>query len=143
MPIEINKRPKTDPAKIIKAILLVVLAVIIVAAAIYFVTLRSNSLSFLDADYQAVFLTNGQVYFGQVDKKASGFVLVSDMYYLQNQTIGIAETAGQDVALIKLGNEVHGPTDAMYINQERILFIEDLQNGSRVVQAIEEYKMSH
>jgi len=143
MPIEINKRPKTDPTKIIKTILLIVLAAIVVAAAIYFITSRSNSLSFLDADYQAVFLTNGQVYFGQVDKMASGFVLVSDIYYLQNQTIGMAETAGQDVALIKLGNEVHGPTDAMYLNRDRILFIEDLQNGSRVVQAIEEYKMSH
>jgi len=45
-----------------------------------------------------------------------------------------------ELSLVKLGNELHGPTDAMHINRDQILFIEDLKDDSNVFQAITNYK---
>ena len=45
----------------------------------------------------------------------------------------------QELTLIKLGNELHGPTDRMVINRDFILLTESLKNDSRVVQAIDNY----
>jgi hypothetical protein len=39
--------------------------------------------------------------------------------------------------LIKLGNELHGPTDKMYINRSQVLFYEQLRKDSQVVVNIE------
>lgn len=97
-------------------------------------------------DYQAVFLTNNQVYFGKISKEASQYPILRDIYYLRVTTqLQPAET-GAPVApainLVKLGNELHGPMDEMRINREHILFIEDLKPDSQVVAAIENFKQS-
>jgi len=42
--------------------------------------------------------------------------------------------------VIKLGGEVHGPQDRMQINRQHILFVENLQDESKVVQAINKSK---
>jgi hypothetical protein len=93
--------------------------------------------------YQAVFLANGQVYFGKVSNKDEGYLKMTNIFYLQlkqplqNQNLDNLNQA--DLALIKLGNELHGPTDKMEINRNQVLFIEDLRPDSKVVQAIEKY----
>ena len=91
--------------------------------------------------YQAVFLTNGQVYFGKVVRRCDQEIRLTGIYYLQNDKQGVeAVNGGQDMKLIKLGNELHGPQDMMYINREHVLFIEDLKADSRVVKAMQQYK---
>lgn len=93
-------------------------------------------------DYQAVFLTNGQVYFGQVDSEKSDPVVLKDVYYLQvAQTLqqvkeGEEPKTAQQIQLIKLGNELHGPMDEMRINAEQVLYIEDLKEDGKVVTTI-------
>jgi hypothetical protein len=95
--------------------------------------------------YQAVFLDNGQVYFGQVHDKNSTYVTVEDVYYLRvAQPLQPADDTTQavpDISLIKLGNELHGPTDQMEILRDHILFIENLKEDGKVVQAIRDYKI--
>ncbi len=92
--------------------------------------------------WQAVFLSNGQVYFGRVVKETSKNVVLREIYYLQvAQPIQPGEAqAAQDLSLVKLGNELHGPMDEMRINRQQVLFIEDLRKDSKVVQAISQYK---
>lgn len=96
------------------------------------------------SDYQAVFLVNGQVYFGQLSGQGSQFMSLTDVYYLQvNQALQPAEegaTQTPDISLVKLGGELHGPTDEMLINRDQVLLIEDLKTDSNVVRAITEYK---
>ena len=91
--------------------------------------------------WQAVFLTNGQVYFGNVARLTPDTVVLRQIYYLQ--TSGPLQAGGEqqptDLALVKLGAELHGPTDEMQINREHILFIETLKADSRVVKAIEQF----
>ena len=99
------------------------------------------------ADWQAVFLSNGQVYFGQVVKMDKDFITLQNIYYLQvvsqQNTIGqppdVQNQPEQRLTLIKLGNEIHGPQDRMMINRDQVVLIEDLKNDSRVVQAISDY----
>ncbi len=91
---------------------------------------------------QAVFLVNGQVYFGYVSNPQSKMVTLRDVYYLQVQQ-NLQQPAKADeqpkVSLVKLGNELHGPKDEMHINREQIVFIEDMKDDSKVNQAIADY----
>lgn len=108
------------------------------------------------AKYQAVFLANGQVYFGELRGEQGDYVMLSNIYYLQvNQPVQqAAQTApakdkksedekvekNQDIRLVKLGSEIHGPEDVMYISKSQILFYEDLKNDSRIVQAMGQFE---
>ena len=100
-------------------------------------------------NYQAVFLSNGQVYFGRASNRNSTYVTLRDVYYLQvNQVLQPVEgkkepQQQQALSLAKLGiSELHKPKDEMFINRDHILFIEDLESDSQVVQAIARYKES-
>lgn len=92
--------------------------------------------------YQAVFLTNNQVYFGKFQNPESEYPLLTDVYYLRkNPQAGEEQATPQaPLSLIKFGNEIHGPEDAMYIAREQILFWENLKADSSVVKKIEQEK---
>ena len=99
--------------------------------------------------YQAIFLTNGQVYFGRASNLNANYVILNDVYYLQVSQVlqpvqGKKEPQPQQsVNLAKLGiTELHKPKDEMRINRAQIIFIEDLADDSQVIKAIEEYKES-
>lgn len=102
-------------------------------------------------DYQAVFLTNGQVYFGKLQNSTGEYLKLSDIYYLQvdgavqqaggNSNANTTQTdENSNVQLIKLGNELHGPRDEMQLNNQQVLFWENLKQDSRVSEAIKNYK---
>jgi len=93
--------------------------------------------------YQAVFLSNNQVYFGKLMNSNSQFPKLTDIYYLRvTQTLQPQDPnrPQQQINLVKLGNELHGPEDAMKINRDHILFVEDLKADSQVVTAINDFK---
>lgn len=107
--------------------------------------------------YQAVFLTNGQVYFGKISGQDDNTVTLKDIYYLQviqpplqgQQQTGQQQTAQQQAAaaaaqpqisLVKLGSELHGPVDEMHIYKSQILFYEDMKDDGKVAQAIKQYQ---
>jgi len=98
--------------------------------------------------YQAVFLTNGQVYFGKVTDVNQQTLVLEDIYYLRsNKGLQIAEEKSATTApdadsfsLVKLGQEIHGPEDKMSINLGQVLFVENLKYDSRVAEAIREYE---
>ncbi len=99
--------------------------------------------------YQAVFLTNGQVYFGKLSGMTASYATLEDIYYLQVTTPPNADASQlnqqqaqqqQQLSLVKLGEELHGPVDEMRINREQILFYEDIKEDGRVMTAIREYQ---
>jgi hypothetical protein len=76
---------------------------------------------------------------------------LNDIYYLQVVTKPLQRTQEgatatpasadqQQLTLIKLGNELHGPVDEMMINKSQITLTEKLRSDSKVVQAINEWK---
>lgn len=121
----------------------VVVALVIVLGVLYYFKVIPGSL-FGSRAYQAVFLSNGQVYFGKLSRERSQYPILRDIFYLQvtqaPQPIQPGETPPQTINVVKLGGELHNPMDEMRINRDHIIFIEDLRADSRVVQAIEQFK---
>jgi hypothetical protein len=122
----------------------VVVAVVVVAVAVFF-ALRYVGITPVGKTqregYQAVFLTNGQVYFGKMTSISKTDVVIEDIYYLQVEGQIQPERGEQPrLSLVKLGNELHGPKDQMTINRDHVLFWEDLKDDGRVVTAIKDHK---
>lgn len=98
--------------------------------------------------YQAVFFTNGQVYFGKLQSFDNEYMKLTEVFYLQTngadgESGNPQQTAGNDsnnVQLIKLGNEIHGPKDEMIISKDQLLFFENLKDDGKVATSISKYK---
>lgn len=133
-------------------IFFVVLVVIVIGAVLVsqnqnaaVVAGENKTVTINGSTYQSVFLINNQVYFGKTSNETSQFITLRDIYYLQvNQAIqpkdAKAPATNPAINLVKLGGELHGPTDEMRINRDQVLLIEDLRADSNVVKAIENYK---
>lgn len=129
-----------------------IIAVVVLGSVGWFVwSMRDDSAKSVNNDeYQAVFLTNGQVYFGKISSINKDELTLDHIYYLQVQqsvqpatngtsnttTNGAAQTNNSQVSLAKLGSELHGPEDHMYVERSQVLFWENLKDSGKVVQAI-------
>jgi len=135
-----------------KKISIIVFAIVLIFLVVFFhknITNIFNKSAPDSSAYQAVFLANGQVYFGKISETDNTYVVLKDIFYLQAnsnqlQATGTNQTstpqAQSQMSLVKLGNELHGPTDEMFINRDQILFFENLKPDSRVVTAITTYQ---
>jgi hypothetical protein len=159
-PQEMMSSQEMMPAKGSKmpwVVLVIVIVVIAVLAVLFRGQLFKGSGSTMVAGttatssgYQAVFLTNGQVYFGKMTNSNGDYPMLTDIYYLQvvqqpplqgtPQAGQAAAAPQQQISLVKLGNELHGPVDEMHISKGQILFYEDMKTDSQVVKAIQAYK---
>lgn len=95
--------------------------------------------------FQAVFLNNNQVYFGQITSITEKGITLKNIYYLQVQQNvqpddKTKQQQNQQLSLAKLGGELHGPEDQMFINRDQVLFWENLKDDGKVVQAIKAQK---
>lgn len=128
----------------------VVSVIIVVAAMVMGLTklMAAGEVKSGSDQYQAVFLSNNMVYFGKVSNVGGEYIKMTDIFYLQvNQQSDQKDAKAQvntnqasQLSLAKLGNELHGPEDAMYINRKEVLFWENLKPDGKVVQAIKNYK---
>ncbi len=103
---------------------------------------------FLDkSKQQAVFLTNGQVYFGKIKNITGKYISLEGIYYLNvNQQVQPNQASKDNkqqtqssISLVKLGCELHGPTDQMVINRDQVTFWENLKTDGQVDNAIEKW----
>lgn len=96
-----------------------------------------------DKKYQAVFLTNGQVYFGHIKTIGDDFINLQNIYYLQAATTtdksGNTTQTG-NYSLVQLGcQQIHDPYNQMVINRDQVSFWENLQDNGQVVKKINEF----
>lgn len=82
--------------------------------------------------YQAVFLNNDQIYFGHLKNIGlSEYLLLTDVYYVKVNENSVGQ-------LVKLGQgEPHSPKNEMIINQEHVLFWENLKIDSPIIKTIQ------
>ena len=99
--------------------------------------------------FQAVFFKDGNVYFGKITKLTESTITLENIYYLNvsdgspaDVDINNLEGSNKQVSLVKLGDELHGPKDVMYIERKEVTFWENLKNDSKIVNAIAEYENS-
>lgn len=138
-------RVKNSVSTQILVILLIILSVLLIGAiAMKIFLVHPAARDIKSKQYQALFLTNGQVYFGKITGLDNNYVKITDIYYLQTQPAQPSSSSSsstqsqQTLTLAKLGNELHGPEDAMYVAKSQILFWENLKDDGKVVQAIKQ-----
>ncbi len=136
-----------DFSKISSVLMLVstaILAIGVIGLLAFGTPQRNNEQAqFVDTSkYQAVFLNGGQVYFGKIRKFDNNFLVLNDIYYLRvNQQIQPGQQANaNDISLAKLGSELHGPEDYMFLNIDEVQFWENLKDDGQVAQAIKNYQ---
>ena len=125
------KRRRRDVARLIACLL----AILTCSAAFYGCSLGDTPK--VSTEYQAVFLDNGQVFFGKLENPGSKYPVLKDVFYIQSSQD--PTTKQVSTVLIKRGSELHAP-DVMYINANHILAIESVTSGSKVAQLILESK---
>jgi hypothetical protein len=130
----LNVKGKPDVA--IVGIGLLALMVALLAVLIFQDSQRGDRVTF-DAEYQMVALTNGAVYFGKIEKTGSRYLVLTDVYYIQD---GVDEkTKKATSVLVKRGKEWHEP-ERMVIPIDHILLIEPVGSDSTVAKLIAESK---
>jgi len=144
-----ESRPPARPPLPIRLIFALIAVVILAAGGLFaWSTLNSASAPGIDTGkYQAVFLVNGDIYFGKLESAGSDHMKLTNIYYIQSPTTEPTDkeaeqtsTDQSNVKLIKLGEEIYGPEDAMIISRDQIMLYENLKPKSKVAQAIEKSK---
>ena len=85
--------------------------------------------------WQAVFLSNGQVYFGHLRVASEEFYELRDAFFIQKVPGEEGQPPKRKVR--PLSSEFHGPEDRMLIRRDDALRVEKLRPGSDVAEAIE------
>lgn len=125
------------------------IAVLLVLVVGWWFLLRPGSIaSTIDGGkVQAVFFTNGQVYFGKLSVVNDEYMKLKEIFYLQAKTKtsdqNPQETSANNasnVELVKLGSEIHGPEDEMVFSKSQVLFFENLKKDGNVSDTISKYK---
>jgi hypothetical protein len=147
------KGPKRrrDGTKFVKAFyisFLIAIAILLLAMVLSIAFAKNNDYQekkYVNNDQlQAVFLNGGQVYFGHISDLNSKYLTLNNIYYLRvNQQVQPeqqnAEAGANDISLVKLGCELHGPEDIMVVNREQVIFWENLKTDGQVTKAVEAY----
>lgn len=151
--------PKQEPANRRKlfiwggvgvgAVVLLILLGILIMSLLRPSPVTNSAMGIDSSKYQAVFFTNGQVYFGKLQAFNDKYLKLTDVYYLQTQqaeqdakNLQKTSTDQNNVQLTKLGGEIHGPQDEMIISRDQVLFYENLKSDGKVSTSISKFKNS-
>ena len=141
-----KKQPKQK--KSFKWVIIAVVALLLVAGGwVAWQKLASADSGIESSKYQAVFFTDGQIYYGKLTVLNKRQYKLTNVFYILSQNENKTANADGETAetqnnaqLIKMGNELHGPEDAMMINRDHVLFYENLKPDGKVTQTINQYK---
>ena len=89
------------------------------------------------ARYQAVFLSNGQTWFGHYRDRLGPYAAMESVYYVQTKAAQETDVPPTS-QLIKRGNELHAPDPQVLIPKTAILFIEDLRDDSPIAKYMDQ-----
>lgn len=143
------RRKRSLKGVLIPLVIILVVALVAVGGWFAWSKMQNSNTGIDTSKYQAVFFTNGQVYFGKLEAFNDGYLKLTDIYYLQTDSADSADglqqtsTDQNNVQLIKLGEEIHGPEDEMIISKDQVLFYENLKTNGRVAQSIAQYQSNN
>ncbi len=150
-----DSKPTSNKPSVVKRLiswLVVLLLVAVVAFGAWFVwtnVINKTDAGIDSSKYQAVFLTNGQIYFGKLHTYDGEYLRLTTGYYPQAKATDEAttdttetDTSASGIQLIRLGDEVYGPEDEIFISKKQILHYENLKSDSKVSQLIDQNEQS-
>lgn len=142
-----NDQKGPDWLKILTVVLLIGIAGLLVGIIFAFSSGKKgdNEDGYVDTSkYQAVFLNNGQVYFGNITQLNSSYVRMTNIFYLTQGSTSSTSTSSSNYSLVKLGcQQIHDPTDAMVINRDQVTFWENLNASGKVVSSIKQFNQQN
>jgi hypothetical protein len=124
-----------------KSLVVLAAGVVVGAAGLWLVAFRDltpGARISLNTPYQAVLLTNGQVFYGRLDKLGSPFPVLTEVYYVVQNQVN-QDTKQVSNTLIRRGKEWHAP-DRMILNGAHIVLVEPVRTDSVVAKLIEELR---
>jgi hypothetical protein len=128
-----ESKPYTAAWPILAAAALVAVAVLAAA----WLLGPGHAVKFDPASYQAVLLSNGQVYYGKLEGYGTTHPVMHEIYYVQ--TAVDPQSHEQSNVLLKRGKEWHAP-DRMWLNANQIILVEPVGADSKVAALISELK---
>lgn len=84
--------------------------------------------------YQAVFLSNGQTYFGRYYDRIGPYVKIVDPHYITQSGDPNDPERPPESRVVRRGAELHTPLREMLVPRTSVLFVEDLSAGSPIAQ---------
>lgn len=133
------KPPEKRPSALVVMIIGALVVLLLIAGFLWW---GSRGPSPTAGQYQAVVLTNGQVYFGTLTNTNGTYLHLENAYYTKKQDVPASATDAQkkavdaNVSLVKVGSELYGPANSLNIKSEQVLFWQDLRPDSKVATAI-------
>lgn len=144
-----NGAPKKNKFILGLSVLLAISLLILSILTIIAMATRGSEKSYVNEDkFQAVFLNGGQVYFGNIKTLNSSYLTLGNIFYLNVANSSVQPdssktTSSQNITLVKLGCELHGPQDEMVINRDQVQFWENLSDSGKVVKTITEWQKAN
>jgi len=83
--------------------------------------------------FQGVYLSNGQAYFGHLEEMNEEYAILKDVHFLRAKD---QESPQQSIDVIRMVDSVHSPENIMYIPKDKIIFWQNIQRESPLVKAI-------
>ena len=113
------------------------IAVVVVAASCAVVRWWDLTLPSIGrSSYQAVFLSNGQVFFGRYYDRIGPYVKIVSPYYIQSSGSPSDPNDPPQQRIVRRGDELHAPLPQMLVPRTSVLFVEDVADTSPVAQFI-------
>lgn len=113
-------------------------SVVVLAALVTVIILRAQPLQKIETtQYQAVYLINGQMYFGKLQNTEGTYLYMRSPYMPQSTTSSEGQTTDANTStLVRVKDQLWGPEDSIAIRSDQVAFWQNLRDDSKVSQAI-------
>ncbi len=92
--------------------------------------------------YQAIFLANSSsgvaVYFGKLERLPDGYYKLTNVYFLPSDQTADKIQKDNTLKLTKMTTQIHSPDDSMVLPREQIMYYQNMQDSSKIVQYIKQ-----
>lgn len=108
--------------------------------------LRGSSLAIDSDKYQAVFLTNGNTFFGKLETAGDNQMKLSQVFYPESAATTDADDQQMEnpdantTRLIPFKEHMYGPEDEMMFDRSQLVFFMNLKSDGQVSKLIKEYQ---
>ncbi|MBN1570822.1 MAG: hypothetical protein JXA73_23480 [Acidobacteria bacterium] len=101
----------------------------------------SSSIVKIDTEYTSVFLDNGQIFVGKLEKVDSSYILLKDVFYIKSWVVQDKDDQSREIRnTISMRIEEANNPAFTYINAQHILVIEPVSSNSKISDLIKKAK---
>lgn len=135
-----EKSLKKLPRKLPRLVVLPVVAVVLLGFVAAWLWLIPHGQRIDGSTYQVVYLDNGTAYFGKLQNTSGDYLVMTSPYTAQDVKApdgSESDAAETQTTLLPVKSQVYGPQDSIALRAEKVLFWQNLDERSKIVQAIE------